>query len=416
MKTGLKIFIGFIVFFIFQDLISQQITYSGTVQYRSINTTKASGGGSDKHWNWNVNIDEKFIIEATFYVTFTGGGVRSTGVDWYQMTSIEEDIHIEKTVNNDLYDEIVSQFCYDGLLRYKRTETPGDSRTRKISVKSKRSDPDKPCIFSGTMVIQSPTREISYTKTPRIRGVYAITLMGEIKTDVTYMSYNELKFPCDPTINKPPSSITKTTKMNFPIAIGVEKGFDGESIFEGTKVIKDEQKTITKKGSSHGMQHGDMDYFYDNNITVSWSLIEWCDALDQVGDKIDEKDLTDHQKNRIKNVITDLKNPKTDANVLLGLYLWKTLSTEEEGQEFIDDKKNWTDLRKYLSKHCEESLDDLVDKIIGADQKIVDNLNMINLWRLQQNLNDGTVVVQDYIADLQTDPNSTYSDYNYKGN
>ncbi len=277
MKTGLKIFIGFIVFFIFQDLISQQITYSGTVQYRSINTTKASGGGSDKHWNWNVDIDQKFIIEGTFYVTFTGG-ISPVGVAMYQMTSIEGDIHIENTVNNESNDEKVFQFCYDGYMRYKRTETPGDSRIKKLAVKWERSDPDKPCIFSGNLSIISPP---SNNKKEPTSGKYIIMLMGEIKIDVTHMSYDEEKFPCDPTINKPPSSITKTNKMNFPIVIAVEKGFDGSNILEGRKVIKDEHNTITKKGSSHGMQHGDMDYFYDHNITVSWTLVKRtkeCDA------------------------------------------------------------------------------------------------------------------------------------------
>lgn len=66
MKSRIGLFSIFLIFFIIQDATSQQITYSGPVQYRSIHTKKATGGGSDKGYNWDVNVDEKFMIEGTF--------------------------------------------------------------------------------------------------------------------------------------------------------------------------------------------------------------------------------------------------------------------------------------------------------------------------------------------------------------
>ena len=62
MKTGVKIFTIFILYCIVLDATSQQVTYSGPIEYKFIRTKTANGMGS-KGYNWNVNIDEKYIIE-----------------------------------------------------------------------------------------------------------------------------------------------------------------------------------------------------------------------------------------------------------------------------------------------------------------------------------------------------------------
>lgn len=155
MKTGIKFFSILLTFFVIQDATSQQITYSGPVEYKQIVTKIANGSGSDKGYNWNVNVDEKYIIEGTFYVTFTGG-VSPAGVAMFQLTSVEENIHFENSVNNEANEEVISQPCFDGKMKFTRNVSPGDSRTDRLAVNSIRSNTEKPCITGGYLSIICP--------------------------------------------------------------------------------------------------------------------------------------------------------------------------------------------------------------------------------------------------------------------
>lgn len=260
MKKIIIFLIVFATLFIAKDAYSQQITYSGPVEYKQIKTKIAKGSGSDKGYNWNVNIDEKYIIEGTFYVTFTGG-VSPTGVSMFQLTSIEEDIHFEITVNNEANEEMIFQQCYDDKMVFKQRVYPGDSRTDKLAVKSIRLDPEKPCITGGYLGV--------------INDKYSIMLTGEIKADVTFIKYGSRTFPCLDS-NPPPHSLTDTSKMDIPIWVFAEKVFDGSNILEGRSVVTDIHNTDCKKclGSVARMTHGDVDCAYDENITVSWTLVK----------------------------------------------------------------------------------------------------------------------------------------------
>lgn len=262
MKKIIIFLIVFTTLFIVKDATSQQITYSGPVEYKQIKTKIAKGSGS-KGYNWNVNIDEKYIIEGTFYVTFTGG-VSPTGVSMFQLTSVEEDIHFEITVNNEANEEMIFQRCYDDKMVFKQRVSPGESRTDKLAVKSIRLDLEKPCITGGYLVV---------TKCD-----YKILLIGEIKADVTSIKYESRTFPCLDS-NPPPSSFTSTLKMDIPIVVSAEKVFDGSNILEGRFVVTDIHNTDCKKclGLVARMVHGDdgdVDCAYDENITVSWTLVK----------------------------------------------------------------------------------------------------------------------------------------------
>jgi len=266
MKKIIIFLIVFTTLFIVKDAASQQITYSGPVEYKQIKTIIAKGSGS-KGYNWNVDIDEKYIIEGTFYVTFTGG-VSPTGVSMFQLTSIEEDIHFEITVNNEVNEEMIFQRCYDDKMVFKQRVYPGDSRTDKLAVNSIRLDPEKPCITGGYLVVT--------------KGEYSIMLIGEIKADVTSIKYESRTFPCLDS-NPPPHSLTDTSKMDIPIVVFAEKVFDGSNILEGRSVVTDIHNTDCKRclGSLATMAHGDVDCAYDENITVSWTLVKRskeCDA------------------------------------------------------------------------------------------------------------------------------------------
>lgn len=53
----------------------------------------------------------------------------------FQLTSIEEDIHFENTVNNEANEEKVSQPCFNDKMVYKENVSPADSRTDRLAVK-----------------------------------------------------------------------------------------------------------------------------------------------------------------------------------------------------------------------------------------------------------------------------------------
>ena len=267
MKKIIIFLIVFATLFIAQDAYSQPITYSGFVEYKQISTTIAKGSGS-KGYNWNVDFDDKYIIEGTFYVTFTGGVSPMPPISMFELTSIEEDIHFEHTVNDEANEEEISTSCYDGKMVFKRHASPGDSRTYKLAVKSIRLDPEKPCITGGYLGV--------------INDKYSIMLFGEIKADVTFITYESETFPCLDS-NPPPHSLTYTSKMDIPIAVFAEKVFDGSNILEGRSVVTDIHSTDCNLGSVANMTHGDVDCAHDANITVSWTLVKRtkCEELQE---------------------------------------------------------------------------------------------------------------------------------------
>jgi len=271
MKTGFSFISILLTFFVIQNANSQQITYSGSIDYKFIRTNIAVGGGIDEGYNWSVNVAEKYLIEGTFYVTFTGG-ISPSGVAMYQMTSIEEDIHFENTSNKVASDERISQSCYNDKMKYTHTVTPGDSRVYMLAIRTKELDIEKPRIFSGYMTIISTP---SNNKKETVNGTYSIMLTGEIKTDVTFISFDERKFPCISNYSEPSDSIIQTTKMNFPIAIIVEKAFDGSNILEGKKIITDTHDIKKSAGTvPSAMIHGNLSRSYYENHTVSWKLVK----------------------------------------------------------------------------------------------------------------------------------------------
>ena len=70
MRVALTALVLFV--FDFQTLNAQLYTYSGEVKIRTERITIAFGSGSDAGYDWNVNVDEKWIIDGTFFVSFSG--------------------------------------------------------------------------------------------------------------------------------------------------------------------------------------------------------------------------------------------------------------------------------------------------------------------------------------------------------
>lgn len=268
MKAGIKILIIFILPFITVNVASQQVTYSGPVEYKFIRTKTANGSGS-KSYNWNVDINEKYIIEGTFYVVFTAIGLPG-GFIMCQLTSIDEDIHFENSIKNEASEERISQGCSDERSKSTRIVTPGDSRIYKQTVKHVRLNPEKPCIGQGTMTITSPN---SIGQKELASGKYSVMLGGAIETDMTSEVYSEHKYACNPNRNAPPDIVTQNLKISFPVSIIFEGEFDGSNVLTGKQEILDNHKTDCGPGAPYAnMTHGKIDCAFDESIIVSWTL------------------------------------------------------------------------------------------------------------------------------------------------
>ncbi len=272
MKTRIRFFSILLIFFIVQDAISQEITYKGYVKYKHSKTTTAMGGGSDKSYKWNVDINQNYVVEGRFSVEYTGG-ISPVGVAMFQLTNINENINFINTVSSEANEEKISQYCYDDLMRYTRTESPGDSRVYKHSVNSEKTDSEIPSIFSSNLTIISPP---SNNKKEPTDGKYIIMLIGNIKTNVTTALYDERIFPCLKEENHTSSSNRNTVKMDFPIVIHVEKDFDGSDVLVGESVVTDLHSTDCTGclGSVARMVHGEVTCAFDETTKITWCLVK----------------------------------------------------------------------------------------------------------------------------------------------
>lgn len=273
MKTGVYTATFLTFSCIYLSVYSQQITYSGPIEYKFTRTKTVTGSGSNGY-NWNVNVDEKFIIEGTFYVVFSGI-FSSAGFTMYQAGSIQEDIHFENSVNNEANEERISQGCSDENSIATRVVSPGDSRTYRQIVTHERINPMKPCINGGTLNITSPN---SGGDKKLQSGSYTIMLGGEIETKMTSETFSEYKFACNPGRNEPPDVLIQTMKMSFPVSIVLAEEFEGSSVLEGKKILSDIHESNCGPGSPYAnMTHGDVDCNFIENTTVSWHLTKRTD-------------------------------------------------------------------------------------------------------------------------------------------
>lgn len=249
----------------YQGLKAQMITYSGPVEYTMEVIKTASGGGYD----WNVSVNESQIINGSFYVTFTGGtaGMRSLSV--FKLTSVEENIDFVNTVNNEGNEQKSSQPCYNDRLEFTHKATPGDARTRSISIISSRINTEKPVINGGQLMIRNDE--------------YFLSLMGKMKMDITSETYSEETYSFLDTLI-PPKSNSNSITYDFPIAIGAKKKLGNLNYLEGTRILDNTSSDNCNQcipGELARMVHGNMTCSYISNITTSWMLLkrtEECDA------------------------------------------------------------------------------------------------------------------------------------------
>ncbi|MDF1559861.1 MAG: hypothetical protein P1P83_06605 [Bacteroidales bacterium] len=388
----------------FSTLEAQTSIYIGEVEYHLEIIKKADGGGTDKGYNWNVSVDERQIIEGKFFVTFTGRVVRNNpNLSGLTLTDIQEEILFINTVNNEGNEQKISEACYDDRLVFKRNATPGESRTERFGVNWARTDPGKPVIEGGRISFRNNN--------------YYLMLMGKAKLNVATEHYTSLTQPCLDTVI-PPKLTSANTTLDFPIVIHAEKPFDNSNELKGTFVQRDESGNDCSMsfGGLGRMVHGDMNCSYVTKITTSWSLTKKCEALDNVGNELDKrKDISQSQKNRIKNVLVKLNDPSVDPYVFTGSDNINSVTTVKQAEIIINNKEQYmTDLRQQLNKDCEQSksIEELTNWVIYNDNRVVQIVNRFNQQYLSEHiLSDGRVKIKDWIADQQRNPNSVYSCY-----
>jgi hypothetical protein len=266
MKNLLAISFVLLLLNSFHHLKAQMVTYSGPVEYHLEVIKTANGGGTDEGYEWNVSVNEKQIINGSFFVTFTGG--TTAGFSMFKLTSIDENIEYINTVNNEGNDRKTSQPCYDDRLVFVKTATPGDSRTKQSSINYTRANPEKMVIEGGQMMFRGDK--------------YTFMLMGKMKVNMTVETYSEETFPCWDTII-PPKSISNSTTLDVPIAISGEKTIGNRNVLEGIYVKQNETSNDCNKclGGLGRMVHGDVNCSYISKITTSWTLVKRnkeCDA------------------------------------------------------------------------------------------------------------------------------------------
>jgi len=266
MKKIVPIFILSLIICNATGLKAQMVTYSGPVEYHLELVKTAGGGGTDGGYDWNVNVNERQIIDGSFFVTFTGGA--TAGFSMFKLTSIEENISYVNTVNNEGNEQKTSQACYDDRLVFVKTATPGDSRTQRTSVNTSLVNPDKPVIEGGQMMFRGDK--------------YTFMLMGKMKVNTSMETYTEETFPCLDTII-PPKTISNSTRVDIPIVISGEKTIETQDVLEGVYVKQNETSNDCNKclGGLGRLVHGDVNCSYISKITTSWTLVKRnkeCDA------------------------------------------------------------------------------------------------------------------------------------------
>ncbi len=240
-------------------LKAQMVTYSGPVEYHLELIKTAGGGGTDGGYDWNVSVNERQIIDGSFYVTFTGG--TAAGLSAFQLTSIDENINYTNTVNNEGNDQKTSQACYDDRLVFVETATPGDSRTQRTGVTTTRVNCEKPVIEGGQMMFRG--------------NKYTFMLMGKMKVNINMETYTEETFPCWDTII-PPKTMNSSTTVDIPIVISGEKSIDTHDVLEGVYRKENETSNDCNKclGGLGRLVHGDVNCSYISKITTSWTLVK----------------------------------------------------------------------------------------------------------------------------------------------
>ncbi|MBN1416260.1 MAG: hypothetical protein JW973_14255 [Bacteroidales bacterium] len=250
----------------FSTLDAQMVTYSGPVEYHLEMIKTAGGGGTDGGYDWNLSVNERQIIDGSFFVTFTGGA--TAGLSVFRLTSIDENISYVNTVNNEGNEQKTSQACYDDRLVFIENVTPGDSRTQRTGVNATRVNPEKPVIEGGQLMFRG--------------NKYTFMLTGKMKVNMNMETYTEETFPCWDTII-PPETLSNSTTVDFPIAISGEKTIDNRDVLEGVYIKENETSNDCNKcsGGLGRMVHGDVDCSYISKITTSWTLVKRnkeCDA------------------------------------------------------------------------------------------------------------------------------------------
>jgi hypothetical protein len=405
-KAPLLLMSLLIFVFTSQMINAQLYTYSGEVKFHAERIEIAFGGGSDSGYDWNVNVDEKWIINATFFTRFSGTLPKlPSGMPlMFKLTTIDaENFEFENSASNEGNEQKISQVCYDESARFSHKATPGDSRFYKKGVRSSVIETDKPIIEGGVLSFHN--------------NKYTISLMGKFKYRVEGIESTGRKLACSDT-ELTPSSLSFDETLEFPMGISGNGTIENPEVIAGFFTPVDISNTDCRNctGSLSDYVHGDIECAFINKIDISWSLTRTCDVSGTVKEELDDRDIPESTKERIKNVMNKLEDPSVDPNVFISATNIREVYLIKQSDKVLDIKNGYmVNLRELFNEYCEKYGGDkknLTDLVIMTDKEIVRIIRMFNEYYRRENmLTVGQVRIKDYIADQQQNLESVYSCY-----
>lgn len=404
MRVALTALVLFV--FDFQILNAQLYTYSGEVKIRTERITIAFGSGSDAGYDWNVNVDEKWIIDGTFFVSFSGylRNVPHGMPLMFKLTSIDrQNFNFENSASNEGNEQKISQVCYDENARFSHKATPGDSRSYTKGLRSSIIESDKPLIEGGVLSFHN--------------NKYTINLMGKFKYRTEGLESTERSLACSDT-QLTPTSLSFNETLEFPLGISGNGTIENPKVISGFFTPVDIANTDCSNctGSLSSFVHGDMECAFINKIDISWSLTRNCDVLGTVREELDDKDIPESTKERIKELMTKLADPSVNTNVFISATNIRGVSFIKQSDKVLDIKNGYmVNLRELFNEYCEKYGEDkkyMTDLVIMTDNEIVRIVRMFNEYYRRENmLTVGQIRIKDYISDQQQNPGHVYSCY-----
>lgn len=378
----------------------QVVKYVGTVKYSEEIHCSGTGGGSDNARRWNSSGIKARTKTGTINVTFVKGfGSDELGMALYSMESNVARFELSHGMFSEGYFEEVQQTCVDWEKKKSRVVKPGKSGKTKSQERSE---------LTGVPVAEGSLQFDA--------GYYNLNLVVNMQ-ELIYSSLNsESRDPCQ-SKNPPPINENFILEIPSPVVIVGEGKIEKPSYISGKVVIEDiSNNECSCPGLDLYHVYGDMECSYSSKITVSWDLVKQCETMGSVPDELDKRDISPAIKERIKDVINKVNDPNTtDTYVFTGWYIISTVKTVEQAHKILDRKGEYmTDLRKLLDDYCSKSknVKDLTDRILTTDKGIVDVVNRFNQQYLSEHiLTPGQVVIKNWVADQQRNPNSVYNSY-----
>ncbi|HBE43438.1 MAG TPA: hypothetical protein DDW27_20015, partial [Bacteroidales bacterium] len=181
MKKENTVFLFLTLIIPLMPAFSQNIKYTGTIEYNEVNICNVDGNGNDGTWRWMKKVNNIRDKNTTFNVVFVQGkGFEQIGMGLYSLNLISGDVKLTDNSFDESFREKIRETCLGedekGRLSKTWNVSPGESSYHRI--RSNKTALDKP-VISGMLMFQD--------------GKYSLTIAGEMKELFTMEDYSQDK-------------------------------------------------------------------------------------------------------------------------------------------------------------------------------------------------------------------------------